>query len=148
MGSGAPEERSRREVLAGAALAAAAVIGGCARERDGPAPSRSATRSATQPSAAPAAPSGEGGTLAFIRRCARDDGGYGPSPDPKYLGNSDTSLSDLAAVTYAAVLARTMEWELPHPMKSIEFIRRHQQPDGRFVNLAGRMKADDRLSLL
>ncbi len=24
-------------------------------------------------------------TLAFIRRCARPDGGYAPSPDPAYL---------------------------------------------------------------
>ena len=54
-------------------------------------------------------------TLAFIRRCVRADGGYDPSPDPAYEGNSDTKLSDLAAVTYAATLARTMGWQLPHP---------------------------------
>src|SRR5689334_8081424 len=37
-------------------------------------------------------------TLSFICRCAREDGGYSPSPDSKYAGNSDTGSSDLAAV--------------------------------------------------
>jgi hypothetical protein len=64
-------------------------------------------------------------TFAFIRRCARRDGGYAPSPDPKYPGNSDTGSSDLAAVTYAATLAKTMGWRLPHPERSLEFIQRH-----------------------
>ncbi len=44
-------------------------------------------------------------TFSFIRRCARKDGGYAPSPDPTYEGYSDTGLSDLAGVTYAATLA-------------------------------------------
>ena len=30
----------------------------------------------------------------FILRCRRDDGGYAPSPDPRYGGESDTQLSD------------------------------------------------------
>jgi geranylgeranyl transferase type-2 subunit beta len=77
-------------------------------------------------------------TLDFIIRCGRDDGGYAPSPDPGYAGNSDTKLSDLAAVTYAAVLAKTMGWELPRKDRSAAFIRGHQRPDGRFVNLAGK----------
>jgi len=87
-------------------------------------------------------------TLAFIRRCGRDDGGYAPSPDPAYPGDSDTGLSDLAAVTYAATLAKTMGWELPHPEKSIAFIHRHQQPDGSFVNQGGRMDPRDNLAVL
>src|SRR6476660_4467965 len=41
-------------------------------------------------------------TFAFVQRCAQPDGGYAPSPDPSYMGNSDTGSSDLAAVTYAA----------------------------------------------
>jgi hypothetical protein len=65
-------------------------------------------------------------TLAFIRRCARTDGGYDPSPDPAYEGNSDTKLSDLAGVTYVATLAKTMGWQLPHPERSIDFIQRRQ----------------------
>lgn len=76
-------------------------------------------------------------TRKFILSCARPDGGYRPSPDPDYGGNSDTSLSDLAAVTYAAVLAKTMNWKLPDAERSIEFVHNHQQPDGSFVNRAG-----------
>src|ERR1044072_4505250 len=66
-------------------------------------------------------------TFAFIRRCARSDGGYDPSPDPEYKGNSDTGLSDLAAVTYAATLAKTMGWKLPRPERSIDYVQRRQQ---------------------
>jgi geranylgeranyl transferase type-2 subunit beta len=87
-------------------------------------------------------------TLAFIRRCARDDGGYAPSPDPAYSGNSDTGLSDLAAVTYVATLAKTMGWELPHPERSVEFIHRHQQPDGSFANQGGKMDPKSDLAVL
>lgn len=87
-------------------------------------------------------------TLAFIRRCAREDGGYAPSPDPSYLGNSDTGASDLAAVTYAATLAKTMGWALPHPERSIEFIHRHQQPDGSYANQAGKMDPKSPLAIL
>ena len=31
-------------------------------------------------------------TFDFIRRCARTDGGYAPSPDSSYAGNSDNSI--------------------------------------------------------
>ncbi len=55
-------------------------------------------------------------TLDFIVRCGRADGGYAPSPDPAYAGESDTGFSDLAAVTYAAVLARTDgDWNIKEP---------------------------------
>jgi geranylgeranyl transferase type-2 subunit beta len=87
-------------------------------------------------------------TFNFICRCARKDGGYTPSPDPKYLGNSDTSSSDLAAVTYAATLAKTMGWQLPRPERSIEFVQRHQQSDGSFVNLEGKMDPKSDLAVL
>lgn len=87
-------------------------------------------------------------TLGFIRRCARDDGGYSPSPDPAYRGNSDTGSSDLAAVTYAATLAKTMGWQLPHSERSVEFIQGHQQPDGSFVNRAGKMDPQSDLAVL
>ena len=89
-----------------------------------------------------------GGVCAFIRRCAREDGSYAPSPDPTYMGNSDTGMSDLAAVTYAALLCETFGWELPQAERSVEFIHRHQKKDGRFVNLGGSMKADDPLAVL
>ena len=87
-------------------------------------------------------------TFNFIRRCARSDGGYAPSPDPKYTGNSDTRSSDLAAVTYAATLAKTMGWRLPHPKRSVEFIQRHQQSDGSFVNYEGKMDPKSDLAVL
>jgi hypothetical protein len=84
----------------------------------------------------------------FVQRCRRDDGGYAPSPDQAYAGTSDTKLSDLAAVTYAAVLARTLGRELPRPGQSVEFIQRHQRPDGRFVNLGGEMDPGSDLAVL
>jgi len=87
-------------------------------------------------------------TLAFILRCAQDDGGYGPSPDPAYPGNSDTGLSDLAGVTYAATLAKTMGWKLPHPAKSVEYIHRRQKPDGSFAHLNGKMDPKSDLAVL
>jgi prenyltransferase beta subunit len=87
-------------------------------------------------------------TLAFIRRCARRDGGYAPSPDRDYPGNSDTASSDLAAMTYAATLAKTMGWRLPHPQRSVEFIQRHQQADGSFINLEGKMDPKSDLAVL
>jgi Prenyltransferase and squalene oxidase repeat len=87
-------------------------------------------------------------TWDFVLRCRRDDGGYAPSPDPQYAGESDTRLSDLAAVTYAAVLARTLGRELPQPGRSAEFVRRHQRPDGRFVNLGGALDPEGDLAVL
>lgn len=115
---------SRRDVLCGAVASAAGLALGA-----GSAPSAAGDDSDRL----------AGETLAFIRRCARDDGGYAPSPDPKYAGNSDTAFSDLAAVAYAAILAKTMGWKLPNPDKSIRFIHEHQQSDGSFINMAGRM---------
>ncbi len=87
-------------------------------------------------------------TFDFILRCRREDGGYAPSPDRAYKGNSDTGLSDLAAVTYAAVLAKTFGWELPHAERSAEFVHKHQQPDGSFVNRGGRHDPKADLGLL
>ena len=87
-------------------------------------------------------------TWDFIVRCRRADGGYAPSPDPQYAGESDTRLSDLAAVTYAAVLARTLGRELPQAGRSAEFVRRHQRPDGRFVNLGGALAPEGDLAVL
>ena len=84
----------------------------------------------------------------FINTCARKDGSYAPSPDPTYAGNSDTGASDLAAVTYAATLAKTMAWKLPHRSRSIDFIRKHQRSDGAFANHAGTMKPDSDLAIL
>jgi geranylgeranyl transferase type-2 subunit beta len=87
-------------------------------------------------------------TFAFIDRCRRDDGGYAASPDPAYAGNSDTRFSDLAAVTYAAVLARSFGRELPQARRSAEFIHQHQQADGSFANRAGKHDPRSDLALL
>lgn len=84
----------------------------------------------------------------FLIRCRRDDGGYGASPDPDYPGESDTGASDLAAVTYAATLARTMDWDLPAIERSVEYIRQRQRPDGSFANQGGRFNPDDELAIL
>lgn len=132
---------SRREVLCGAvgavgAVGANVVIG---RARS-PANAGAETRPSLEQIVAT--------TRYFIWNCALPDGGFAPSPDRSYKGNSDTSLSDLAAVTYAAVLAKTMGWEMPDSGKSVAFIHRHQQTDGRFINLAGKMDPKDPLALL
>jgi prenyltransferase/squalene oxidase-like repeat protein len=87
-------------------------------------------------------------TFAFIEACARDDGGFSPSPDPQYRGNSDTAESDLAAVTYAATLAKPLGWHLKHPERSVEYIQRHQQPGGIFVNFQGSMDPKSNLATL
>ena len=87
-------------------------------------------------------------TFAFIEACARVDGGFSPSPDAQYQGYSDTAESDLAAVTYAATLARPLGWHLPHPESSVEFIQRHQQRDGVFVNFQGSTDPKSDLAVL
>jgi hypothetical protein len=87
-------------------------------------------------------------TLAFIRRCFRDDGSYSASPDPQYCGNSDARASDLAAVTYAATIAKTMGWNLPKIEKSAAFVQLHQQSDGSFINKAGSFNPKDDLAIL
>ncbi len=87
-------------------------------------------------------------TFAFILKCARPDGGYAPSPDPDYRGNSDTGLSDLAGVTYAATLAKTMGWQLPQAGKSVDYIHKRQQADGSFAHIGGKMDAKSDLAIL
>ena len=51
-------------------------------------------------------------------------------------------------MTYAAVLAKTMGWELPRKERSIAFIRSHQRPDGHFVNLGGKHDPASDLGIL
>ena len=132
--SGSPGALSRRDWLRWSALSAASVLAaGCAA---GPQPAMG-----PDPRIADEA-------FAFVTRCERPDGGYAPSADPAYPGNSDTRASDLAAVTYAAVLAKTLGRELLRPDLSAAFIRRHQRPDGVFVNLEGSFKSEDDLAVL
>jgi geranylgeranyl transferase type-2 subunit beta len=87
-------------------------------------------------------------TFEFVIRCRRDDGSYAASPDPAYIGESDTKFSDLAALTYAAVLAKSLGWELPGKERSIALVRGHQTSDGHFVNLGGMRDPASDLAIL
>jgi geranylgeranyl transferase type-2 subunit beta len=129
---------TRREWLSGAAWIASAALAGAAGCRRSNSPPGEETPDKWL----------ERETFAFIDRCRREDGGYAPSPDPAYSGNSDTMLSDLAAVTYAAVLAKTVGRELEHADRSATFIHDHQQPDGSFINHAGNHDPKSDLGLL
>ena len=131
---------SRREALRKALLAAGSV--GAAAGLDGKA--RATGQAAT---AADGARIREE-AFAFLEKCARKDGGYNPSPDPGYHGSSDTAESDLAAVTYAAVLAKTFQRKLPAGARSAEFIQSHQQPDGVFANREGNLDPKADLAIL
>jgi geranylgeranyl transferase type-2 subunit beta len=78
-----------------------------------------------------------GGLREFARRTARPDGSFRPGVDPDYHGMSDCAYSDLAPVTYAVVIHRTFGWQLPHEEATRDFVRKRQQADGAFVNVAG-----------
>ncbi|MGA9957295.1 MAG: prenyltransferase/squalene oxidase repeat-containing protein, partial [Acidobacteriaceae bacterium] len=133
---------SRREILRWSLMAAASR------------PFQAAALDATAPASDPSTDSTIDGqkikdtTFQFIQKCARPDGGYSISLDPAYKGSSDTAESDLAAVTYAATLSKPEGRALPHSKKSAEFIQRHQQPDGVFVNLAGNLDPKADLAIL
>jgi len=86
--------------------------------------------------------------LAFIARCRRDDGGYAPSPDPNYGGNSDTASSDLAAVIYAVVLLKTLGEKPARVQQIVEFVQGHQTPEGRFINKTGKFDPGTDLAIL
>jgi prenyltransferase beta subunit len=137
---------SRRDLLQWALLAAAGVPIEAQFEASG----FGATAFAGKPSTSSALDGRQikDTAFAFITRCARPDGGYSPSLDPGYKGSSDTAESDLAAVTYAATLAKPEGRTLAHRGKSAEFIQRHQQPDGVFVNHAGDMDPKSDLAVL
>jgi geranylgeranyl transferase type-2 subunit beta len=73
----------------------------------------------------------------FYKKTAKDDGSFRPGVDPEYEGLSDSAASDLAPVTYAVVIHKTLGWRLPDEKKTIAFLRGRQKQDGAFVNLAG-----------
>lgn len=86
--------------------------------------------------------------LDFIARCRREGGSYAASPDPDYRGNSDTASSDLAAVTYAVVLLKTLGETPPRAGEIVDFVQDHQTPRGPFVNKAGKFDAGAELAVL
>ncbi len=72
------------------------------------------------------------GVKDFIRKIANPDGTFRPGIDPRYEGNSDTKVSDLAAPAYATILSSTFGWSLPYPDQTVSFLRSSQKPDGTF----------------
>jgi hypothetical protein len=86
--------------------------------------------------------------LDFIARCRRETGGYAASPDADYPGNSDTASSDLAAVTYAVVLFKTLGETPPRAGQIVDFIQDHQTREGHFVNKSGKFDAASDLAVL
>src|SRR5262245_40357327 len=73
----------------------------------------------------------------FYAKTARGDGSFQPGIDPDYQGMSDSAFSDLAAITYACTIHKSLGWELPHKERAIELLLSRQKPSGEFVNVAG-----------
>src|SRR6266571_4336831 len=77
------------------------------------------------------------GLRQFYSKTSRSDGSFSPGIDPEYRGISDSAYSDLAAVTYAVVLHKTIGWKLPHGEKTEAFLLARQRPSGDFFNVGG-----------
>jgi len=92
---------------------------------------------ATEP--APMPPIGDilEGLKNFYSKTARPDGSFQPGIDPSYRGMSDSSYSDLAAVTYAVTIHKTFGWKLPYEEKTVAFLLSRQKPSGAFFNVVG-----------
>jgi geranylgeranyl transferase type-2 subunit beta len=114
-----PETRS----VAGVILTLLLLVAGCA--------------AAPPPGAPPTPDEVLAGLRRFFAATARPDGSYANGIDPDYLGMADTAYSDLAAVTYAVTLHKTLGWKLPHEEKTIAFLLGRQKDNGDFFNIAG-----------
>lgn len=77
------------------------------------------------------------GVKTFFEKTARTDGSFRPGIDPAYRGMSDSAYSDLAPVTYAVVLHRTLGWKLPDEEATRKFLLSRQREDGAFFNEQG-----------
>ncbi len=86
--------------------------------------------------------------LDFIGRCRREGGAFAASRDPDYRGNSDTASSDLAAVTYAVVLLKTLGETPPRARQIVDYVQDHQLPAGQFVNHTGKFDSGTDLAVL
>lgn len=82
------------------------------------------------------------GLKEFYRQTAMPDGSFQPGIDPDYRGMSDAAYSDLAAVTYAVTVHKTLGWKLPFEEKTVEFLLARQKPTGDFFNVAGTVAPD------
>jgi hypothetical protein len=77
------------------------------------------------------------GLREFYLHTARKDGSYSPGVDREYRGMSDSAYSDLAPVTYAVVIHKTLGWPLAQERETAEFLLARQQPNGDFFNVEG-----------
>jgi prenyltransferase beta subunit len=77
------------------------------------------------------------GLQEFYAKTAREDGSFQNGIDPDYRGMSDSAFSDLAAVTYAVTIHKTLGWKLPHEEQTIAWLLARQKDNGDFFNLAG-----------
>ena len=82
------------------------------------------------------------GLRSFFSKTARPDGSFANGIDPEYRGMSDSTYSDLAAVTYAVTLHKTFGWKLPFEQRTIEFLLARQNASGDFFNVAGTVDPD------
>lgn len=71
----------------------------------------------------------------YILACARGDGGLNPNPCPAYRGRSDTSFSDIAAVSYALILEETLGFRVLNREKTLRFLNRCRGNDGLYHSI-------------
>jgi hypothetical protein len=77
------------------------------------------------------------GLKAFWQKTALPDGSFRPGVDPDYKGMSDSALSDLAPITYAVTLHKTLGWKLPYEDKTLALLLARQKEDGAFYHVRG-----------
>jgi len=77
------------------------------------------------------------GLKKFWEKTALPDGSFRPGVDPDYKGMSDSALSDMAPVTYAVTLHKTLGWKLPHEAKTLALLLDRQKEDGAFYHVRG-----------
>ncbi len=61
-----------------------------------------------------------------------EDGSFRPSATKDYCGIADGKVSEIAATTYIAEIAQTLGETLPHPERTVDYIRFFQDKDGCF----------------
>jgi prenyltransferase beta subunit len=77
------------------------------------------------------------GLKSFWEKTALPDGSFRPGIDPEYKGMSDSALSDMAPLTYAVTLHKTLGWKLPYEEKTLANLLARQQDDGAFHHVQG-----------
>ncbi len=77
------------------------------------------------------------GLKAFWEKTAQPDGSYRPGVDPDYKGMSDSALSDMAPITYAVTLHKSLGWKLANEEKTLALLLARQKDDGAFYHERG-----------